>query len=301
MSWRLARLNMFLRWVVRPKLAATRTPDEARRDFDLFAPLALRAPPNVLHLTEPGTPELHWVSVGRCLPRHVILHFFGGAYISGSPRTHRSMLGRLSSLTGLRVAIPAYRLAPGDPAPAQFDDARAAHAHLLQLGYPPENIILGGDSAGGGLALALLADLCARDLRPAALYAISPWTDLTLSGDSLITNADREPLLPVSRVQEVVGYVLGDVAADDARVSPLFAEFRRPPPVQIHVGTTEILLDDACRMADRLRASGGRVELRCWENTPHAWPIFDGYVPEARQTLFQIAEFIRQESGVPAR
>jgi acetyl esterase/lipase len=294
-SLRLALLRLALRGLVRPRLARTGTPEQARRDFARAARL-FRVPPFLLHL--PGDP-LHRITAGPVEDHGVILWFHGGAYVAGSPSTHAAMLGRLSRLARLAVVAPDYRKAPEHPAPAAFEDARAAHAALLAQGWAPGQIILGGDSAGGGLALALLADLCARDLRPGGLIAFSPWTDLTLSGPSLRDNAAADPLLPVSRIAEAVAMVQGALDAADPRLSPLFARFDRPPPVLILVGGDEVLRDDSRRMAAVLQAAGGAVTLQEVPQAPHVWPIFDGWVPESRAALREAARFARAQAGAP--
>ena len=291
MSLRLSVLNWAVRWIARPLLERTADGDRAKRDFALLARLQ-RVAPYMLHLVDPGTVPLHWISVKRPQPNWVILYLHGGAYLSGSPVTHLGLMARLSKLTEMQVAAPDYRLAPEHPAPAAFDDAVAVHARLLAMGYPAERIILGGDSAGGGLALAVMADLCRRGLQPAGLFAFSAWTDFALTGASLLTNAARDPLLPVARMPEVVALVLGDVDARDPRISPLHAKFEAPPPVFLQVGTEEILLDDSRRMAEVLQQAGGQVTLQEWPDCPHVWQMLDGYVPEARQALIQTADFI---------
>lgn len=294
MSRALRILNGVLRRVVRPRLAVSKSPQQARRNFARFSRLYLKRPPYLAHLVEYGAPPLHHVCVGQPDSHRVLLYFHGGAYICGSPDTHLGLLGRLSEKTGMRVIAPAYRLAPNHTAPAPFEDACAAHSALLEKGIAPCDIVLGGDSAGGGLALALLAHLCARNRRPAAVFAFSPWVDLTLSSESLTRNAACEPFLPVSRLVETRDNALGKTATDDPRASPLFATFDAPPPVQIHVGTTELLLDDSRRMAEHLRAAGGQVELNEWPDAPHLWPLFDGYIPEARLTVASVARFLEQ-------
>lgn len=292
-SLRLRLLNLGLRGIAKPRLARTPGPAEARVDFHRAARWLFRAPPFLLHLSERGSPPLHWISAGPVAGSPVILYLHGGAYVTGSPWTHAGMLGRLSRLTGLAVVAPRYRLAPEHPAPAAFEDARAAHAALVARGHAPGDILLGGDSAGGGLALALLADLCARDLRPARVFALSPWTDLTLSGATLVTHARADPLLPASRLAEAVALIRGALDPDDPRLSPLFARFDRPPPVLIQAGSTEMLLDDSRRMAAHLAAAGAAVTLEVWPAAPHVWPIGDGYFPEARAALRRIGHFLK--------
>ena len=295
MSLRLEGLRLFLRHVAKPRLARTMTPGAARRDFERAA-LLFRAPPFLLHLR--GGP-LHRITAGPVSEQAVILWFHGGAYLVGSPATHAAMLGRLSRLSRLAVVAPDYRKAPEHPAPAAFDDALAAHAALIAQGWAPGQIVLGGDSAGGGLALALLAALCARDLRPAALVAFSPWTDLTMGGGSLRGYARADPLLPVARMAEAVAYVCSALDPADPRVSPLFAGFDRPSPVLIQVGSDEILRDDARRMATHLQASGGAVTLQETPRAPHVWQMFDGYIPEARAALRAAARFAADHAGAP--
>ncbi len=294
MSLRLELLRLALRGA-KARMARIATPAEARQQF-LRAARHLPAPPYLLHLRQGG---LHRITARAVREDAVILWLHGGAYIVGEPATHAGMLGRLSRLSGLAVIAPEYRKAPEHPAPAAFEDARAAHAALMAQGWQPSQIVLGGDSAGGGLALALLADLCTRDLRPACCIAFSPWTDMTLSGDSLRRNAAADPLLPVARIEEARGYVLGTLASDDPRISPLHAAFTTPPPVLIQVGSDEILLDDSRRMADRLRNAGGEVVLEEWPRAPHVWQMFDGWLPEARAALRTAARFAGAHTTAP--
>lgn len=295
MSLRLALLRLGLRWLVRPRLAGTKSPDQARSDFARGSRL-FRPPPFLLHL--PGHP-LHRITAGPVDEHGMILWFHGGAYMVGSPGTHAAMLGRLSRLSRLAVVAPEYRKAPEWPAPSAFEDAQAAHAALMAQGWAPGQIILGGDSAGGGLALALLADLCARGRRPGGLVAFSPWTDLTLSGPSLAAQAAADPLLPAARMAEAVAMVQGALDPADPRLSPLFARFDRPPPVLLLVGSDEVLLDDSRRMAAQLAAAGGVVTLREEPKAPHVWPIFDGWIPEARAALRAAARFARDQAAAP--
>jgi acetyl esterase/lipase len=206
------------------------------------------------------------------------------------------MLGRLSQYAGVRVCAPDYRLLQQAPFPAAFDDAVRAWDVLLAKGYKPEDIILGGDSAGGGLMLALLAHLTQQGTRPRACFAISPWTDMTLIAASL--QSDREVLLPVHRMQEVVHRYLAGAAPDDPRASPFFAAFDRPPPVLIQVGRGEALFDDARRMAEVL---GSAATLRVWEGVPHVWHFFAGCLPEGRAALQEIATFVQTSFAMDSR
>jgi epsilon-lactone hydrolase len=284
-------LAVAMRVLLRPILTLNLKPAMARRGFRLASALFVR-PRGLLVKTDANLLDMLWISVGQTDPARVILYFHGGAYIACDPMGYRGLVGRISHLTGLKVAAPTYRLAPEHPAPAAFEDAQRAHAAVVAAGYDPGQIILGGDSAGGGLALALLANLCARSLQPAGLFAFSPWTDLSMSGASLIDNATADPVLPVARMPDIVKMVAGSLDTKDAHISPLFADFVRPCPTLIQVGTTEILRDDARRMVQRLLAAGGQATLSEWEAAPHVWQLLDGYVPEARAALNEVAGFI---------
>lgn len=290
MSLRLTLARALARAIVKPMLRRAGTPEQARADFERGARF-LPPPPFLLSL--PAGAGGDRITAGPVSERACILWFHGGAYLTGSPRSHSAMLGRLSRLTGLAVIAPAYPLAPEHPAPAAFDHACAAHAALIGQGWRPEQILLGGDSAGGGLALALLAHLCAQGQPPGAAIVFSPWTDLTLSGASLTGLATTDPVIPVSRMAEAVAMVRGHLAADDPRLSPLFADFPSAPPVLIQIGGREVLRDDSLRMAERLHSFGCDVTVQEWPAAPHVWQMLDGLVPEAREALRMAADFIR--------
>ncbi len=299
MSLRLRLLMWVMRRFVKPGLKHIETPQNARDDFERTARRLFRVPPYALFLQEnyPSDTQQRpalWISCGPCATRRVILYFHGGGYIAGSPRTHRGMLARLSRLTGLPVFAPDYRLAPENPYPAALQDAAAAYNALLAKGYASEDIVIGGDSAGGGLALALLARLCQGGRAPGAVFVYSPWCDLALSGKSLRSNSASDVILLASRVEEMRDYYIGDGDAHDAGPSPLYGEFPNCPPVFIQYSATEILADDSIRMAAHLRDQGAEVVLDRWQNAPHVWHVFDGWIPEARKALLATADFIRQ-------
>ena len=291
MSVRLGLFNLVFRAVLKPVLTRLSDPGKVRRGFEVLC-AGLPVTPYALHLADNGPVPLHWISVRRRRADWVILYLHGGGYIAGSPATHLALTARIARLTGLQMACPDYRLGPEHPAPAAFDDAVQAHEMILAKGIASDRVILAGDSAGGGLALALLADLCRRGLRPAALFAFSPWTDLTLASDSLRTNADSDPLFPAGRMAEAVAMVQGSLNATDRRLSPLHAVFDRPPPVFLQVGSTEILRDDSLRMAEVLRKAGGQVTMDLWPDCPHVWQMLDGLLPEARKALTDVARFV---------
>lgn len=288
-SHRMRLVRAFLRSILRPLNRGVRGPGLLRAGFAAMAALTPGAGVAVT-----ATPAIWWFTPPDAANEGpVILYLHGGAYVAGQPGHYRAMLGRLALWSGCRVAAPVLRLAPEHPAPAAFDDTIAAHALLLAGAVPAGRIVLGGDSAGGGLALALLARLCASDLRPAGLFAFSPWTDLALTGKSLIDNAATDALIPAARMAEVVELVRGDLAAIDPRLSPLYAAFAAPPPCLLLVAADEVLRDDTRRMADRLRQTGGRVDVEEAEGVFHAWPFAAGRLPESDTALHRTADFVR--------
>jgi monoterpene epsilon-lactone hydrolase len=286
-------LNAWLRWTEKPYLARLEEPAEIREAFERKAKVYFHAPFGTTwrDLTIGGRPGLE-IMPGADGP--TVLYFHGGGYVFGSPATHAAMLAWLCRETGGRAILPDYRKAPEHRFPAAVEDAQAAWLDLLAAGEDPGRIVIGGDSAGGGLALALLGLLLAkRHPLPAGVFAFSPLTDLTYSGESVARNADAEVLLPAARTHELAEMYLGDADPRDPKASPLFATFEGAPPVFLAVGDTEILLDDSIRLADRLQDQGVEVTMEKARDLPHVWPIFHNTLPEARATLRRVAAWIK--------
>lgn len=287
MSLRLRLLNLGLRLVARPWARHVCEPEQVRRDMRRASGWLFRAAPLTVALPVllGGLPALSVRSrqVENRAARLLYLH--GGGHMAGTPRTHISVLSWLAREARLEVIAPEFRLAPEHPCPAALDDAEAAWNALVAGGTAPGQIVLAGDSAGGGLALALLARLCAKGTPPAGLLAFSPWVDLTGTSPSITENAWRDAMLVADRMPEVTAYYLGGRAAQDPEASPLFAQFPGCPPVLLHCSESEILRDDSLRMAEHLRRFGAEVTLQCWPDAPHVWHMFVGYLPEARAAL----------------
>jgi acetyl esterase/lipase len=225
--------------------------------------------------------------------RRCILYLHGGAYIAMSARTHRSVTSRLAAGADARLFALDYRLAPEHPFPAALEDALAAW-HALSANTPPSGIAVAGDSAGGGLALALLVALRdAGEPLPAAAVLFSPWTDLAATGDSLIDNDAVDPLFFGSWVAPMARHYLGDTPATTPLVSPVYADLTGLPPLLIQVGDSEVLLDDSRRVAENARRSGVDVRLEIWPGVPHAWQVFAPVLPEGRAALSGAGAFIR--------
>jgi epsilon-lactone hydrolase len=297
MSLRLTVLNLFFRGFAKPHLRRTTDPALAKRAFAIAARLFLARAQGVRQVGVATTPRMRWITPLGGGNGKVILYFHGGGYLVGSPETHRGLAARLARETGCVVCLPAYRLVPEHPFPAAWDDADTVWDALMESGAAPHDIVLAGESAGGGLALSLLARLFAKGTPPAALVAFSPWTDLTGQSASLRTNATRDPLLPAEGFATLVGHVLAGHPADDPRASPLFAEFPGCPPVLFQVGESEILRDDTVTLATRLEAQGAEVTLALHADVPHAWQLLVGRLPEADRAVRQAGAFVRGVFG----
>ena len=222
-----------------------------------------------------------------------ILFLHGGGYIIGSPLLYRHFTWRLATATRADVLSLDYRLAPEHPFPAALDDAVTGYQWVLGNGVEPARIAVIGDSAGGGLALALLLRLRDQGVRlPGAAVVLSPWTDLALTGASLAFNARVDPMVDVAQMRRVVGYYLDGADPRLPYVSPLYSDPTGLPPTLIQVGSDEVLRDDAVRMAERLRAAGCRVRLEIWPRMPHVWHLFVPLLPEAHRAIDDIGKFV---------
>jgi len=229
----------------------------------------------------------------------VLVYLHGGGYFACSARTHRPFTTTFAQ-RGLRVYAPDYRLAPENPFPAGLDDAVAAwHAVRAEIG-PSTPMVIGGDSAGGGLALATMLKL--RDggaALPAAAALFSPLTDLVGIGESRRSNDRRCAMFFGSGLARATEFYMADTGGDPRHplVSPLYADLRGLPPLLIHVGADETLRDDSTELATRARAAGVRVELTLWPGVPHVWQMFHPFVPEGRQSLAAASAFLRQTAA----
>ena len=317
MSLRLRMLNAMLRSFVKPNLARTRRAETMRKRLQRGTSLLPDPPSDVtfyaarLKRRDAGDPSetlaVRWCRLNeREAPRQATLYLHGGAYLAGSSETHRSVIWSLAKASGAPVVSLDYRLAPENPFPAAFDDAMDAFDALTAELGPGARVALAGDSAGGGLALAAAAALSARAqrrgcdaTRPAAVAVFSPFADLALTGRSLKLNARRDSMLPAHRVSDAVKEYLAGADPRDPRASPLYADWSAPPPTLIQASQSELLRDDATRMAEKLRAAGGDVRLEMWRGTPHAWQFFAPWVPEARQAVASAGRFLATQLKAP--
>jgi len=266
-----------------------------RRRIDAAARRAIRVPRSVCLQTiaADGVPS-DWLEPGNAVPGRAILYLHGGAYVICSPTTHRGLAGNIAHASRARLLLIDYRLAPEHPFPAALDDALAAYHWLLGKGYLPEHIAIGGDSAGGGLTLATALSLRDNNGKiPAALFLLSPWTDLTFSGESIHTRANRDPLLQLNDDGWLIEAFANGHPLTHPYISPLFADLHGLPPTLIQVGTEEILYDDSARLEQKARLAGVDISLETWPGMWHVFQAFAPYVPESQQAIDKIGEFIR--------
>jgi len=239
-----------------------------------------------------GVPA-EWAIAPGARDDRVLVYVHGGGYTMGSLATHRALCARLSRLGRMRVLNVAYRLAPEHPHPAAVEDAVAAVRWIYRQGFAPSRVAIGGDSAGGGLTLATLLSL--RDAGaplPAAGVCISPWTDLSASGESIRTKASVDPMVTEGPLRAMAAAYLGGKDARTPLASPLFADLRGLPPLLVQVGDAELLLDDATRLASRARDAGVDVTLEVWEEMFHVWHAFAEMLPEAARACERIAAWL---------
>lgn len=241
-----------------------------------------------------GAMQAEWVETATSDPARTLLYLHGGGYIVCSPDTHRPMVARLARASGARALLIDYRLAPEHPFPAAVEDAREAYRWLLAQGTRPSQIVVAGDSAGGGLTLALLLALKARgEPMPAAAVTLSPWTDLAFTSWAHLTHEKRDPMLSVHGAMLAARHYLQDTVPTEPLASPLYGDYAGLPPLLIHAGTHEILVDDSRRVAEKAAQAGVHVELEVWDRMPHVFQAFP-FLPEARRAVTEIGDFVRR-------
>jgi phosphinothricin tripeptide acetyl hydrolase len=250
---------------------------------------------NIERIESPVTGE--WVSPrASSKSERVVYYLHGGGYISGSAKSCRPITATLARLLGGRVFALDYRLAPENHFPAGLDDAVAGYRWLLGSGIDSRSIAVIGDSAGGGMTLALALRLReAREPLPAALACLSPWTDMTSESKSLIANSERDSMFVREDIERYANAYLGDHSRRDPLASPLLANLGGLPPFLIQVGREEVLLDDARELHAKVEATGGSSVLHIYEDVPHGWHYGAPFLPETRAALREVADFIARQ------
>jgi epsilon-lactone hydrolase len=238
-----------------------------------------------------------WSSVPGSDGTRVLMFFHGGGYCSGSIRSHRRMVSEVGRAAAVRTLAIGYRLAPEHPFPAALDDALAAWDFLRGEGIAAAHIAVGGDSAGGGLTAALIGVLRERgEEPPACAWLVSPWTDLTLSGSTLVTKEAIDPLIHRDYLEELAAaYVPAGIDRKEPRISPLYSHLEGFPPTLIQVGSAEALLADATRFAAAVGAANVATTLEIWPHMIHAWHLWNAHLEAGRRALASAGTFIRAQ------
>ncbi len=289
-----ARLtNAFLRATTkrrwRPDLDVHKTRERVRR---MDTRLSRGAPAYPVEQVDADGVPATWHGAPALRERGTLLYLHGGAWCLHLPGAYRRLAARLAALTGLRVLLPEYRLAPEHPFPAAVDDCLASYRWLLDRGYAQRPFAIAGDSAGGSLALVTM--MRARDASlplPACGALLSPSTDLTMSGPSMEYNERADPMFAHQALGLLPDLYCPGIPASHPWLSPLFGEWHGLPPLVFHAGSTEMLLDDSVRAHDRAVAAGVDARIRIWRALPHVAPLFT-FMPEADETLGEVARFI---------
>lgn len=241
-----------------------------------------------------GVPA-EWFTPSGVREDQALLYLHGGGYVMGSVETHRSLIDDIASATGCRALALNYRLAPEHPFPAPVEDATAGYRWLLAQGVAAENIVIAGDSAGGGLTAAtLLALRDAGDPLPAGAALLSPWVDLEGTGASCETRAEQDPMIHPIGLRGMGRLYVGENGnLRDPLASPLLAPQHGLPPMLVQAGDWEVLRDDATRLTHEIHAAGGEVTLSIWPEMVHVFPFFAPFIPEGREGVAEIGRFLR--------
>ncbi|WP_097459337.1 alpha/beta hydrolase [Mangrovitalea sediminis] len=237
--------------------------------------------------------KAHWLAHGRQCDARVILYFHGGGYVIGSNRTHLELAGRLAQAARAQVMMLEYRLAPENPFPAALEDAVAAYRYLLDRRVDASRIVLAGDSAGGGLAISAAMRLRDQGFPgPAGVVAMSPWLDLTCEQAANSPARARDPLISAQRIRYLARQYAGEHPLDHPGVSPFFGNIAGLPPLLVQVGADEALSAECEAFAVRARGEGVEMDLQVWPEMFHVWQFAAGLLPEGREALQQIGEFV---------
>jgi len=241
-----------------------------------------------------------WVEAVGCGGERVVLYLHGGAFAFHFPAGYGAFAARLSRALDARVLLVDYRLAPEHRFPAPQDDGLAAYRALLAMGVPASRIVVAGDSAGGNLTLTLLQRLMREGLpQPACAVALSPVTDVSLTGETLHTLAAADPMLPAPALPVFRDLAFAPSDWADPTASPLRGDWAQAAPMLLMAGTREVLLDDACRFAQRAHETGGQVRCELWQDMPHIFPLLS-QLAESELAIRHIAQFVDAVTGAPA-
>ena len=275
-----------------------RTPEEGRQRYEAMTESFPVADDVRTEKVAAGGVAAEWITAPGAENGGTLLYFHGGGFVIGSIRSHREMLSRISRAAGSRVLALDYRLAPEFSFPAPVEDAVAGYRWLLGQGIDPKTIVIGGDSAGGGLMVSTLVALrYLGEPLPAAGVGLSAWADMEGAGESFTTNADKDPMVNREGINRFAGAYLRGKDPRAPLASPIHADLSGLPPLLLHVGSIECLVSDTTVLAERAKKAGVEVEVEIWDDMPHVWHQFAAVLPEGQQAIERVGEFIRKHTG----
>lgn len=294
-SFRSQLIASIMRLTMKKKLGKSGDPAKERAFLDKMSAMSSRRPLGKYDVVGGVSGEWQQASLGSA--DNVILYLHGGAYVIGSPASHRDMVGAMADAAQARAFIVDYRLAPETIFPGAVDDAVAAYKGLLENGEKAEKIIIAGDSAGGGLTMATLVALRDEGIElPAAAVCLSPWADLTFTGDSMIVKDKVDAMLGRDSLSWFASLYLAGQDASHPLASPIFADLSGLPPLLIQVGGQEVLLDDAIRLNKAAKKAGMDVTLEVWNGQMHVWHLMSAIVPEGKHAIEVIGTFVKNHT-----
>jgi len=236
-----------------------------------------------------------WLHPTDVIPGRVLLYLHGGGYVIGSPKTHRALAGKIAKGISADCLLIDYRKAPENPYPAALDDSYHAYTYLLDKGYKAENIVVAGDSAGGGLAIALQFELMEFHKQlPLCAVLLSPYLDLSGTGKSLEHNAKNDRFLDVFEMRRWAEWYAGDHDFSDPMISPLFGDLHGLSPILVQASKSEVLYNDSTRFVRKAKKQGVQIEFQKWHGLIHWWHMFGG-MPEAKEAIENIICFINEQ------
>lgn len=295
-SWQAKALNLFLKQTVKRSIENTKDMDKLRiqmRVLDKFV-FGISSFIQQSKSTIANTPcDEFWVKESKS--RKVLLYIHGGAFVFKTPAIHNSFVARLVGRLDMYAVVPDYPLAPESPFPAAIDSCFAVYSDLLAQGYKAEDIVIAGDSAGGNIAVALLARAKRHGVAmPCCMFLLSPVTDMIQSGLSSVENRYTDVLFSLEAMLNFRKlYIQQDIDFHNDEISPLFSDFEGFPPCQVHVSSSELMRDDGARLVEYMKLKGVKAKLQMWHNMPHVFPIFE-QLPESKKALSQISEFVEK-------
>jgi monoterpene epsilon-lactone hydrolase len=271
---------------------------ERRERLDALGSTYVTAEDIRLEPVSAGGVPAEWSVSPNADASRVLFFLHGGGFSAGSIISHRAMVTEAGRAARARTLAINYRRTPEHPFPAALEDALQAYQWLLGQGVRPSRIAIGGDSAGGGLTLAVMVSLQERGLPlPACGWCVSPWIDMEARGESYAAKAAIDPMIGKEYILELASWYLGGIAPRTPLAAPLHADLRGLPPLLIQVGSSETLLDDSVQIAARLGASDVRVSLEIWPQMIHAWPLFHQQLADGRRAIAAAGSFIRAATG----